>query len=268
MLFNRWKRAKNKKGITLVEMIAAIAITAILASVLSMMIVPVMNTYRTSSTRAELQTAVTARLNDIALWLRSATGVYVPKSKDSSGKVTGYGSFPDCNKNNLYQFQAVRNFDIKWGIANMNCYGSSGYNYPELKWVQYSETDTKNHTLKWASEHKPSMKLDSDIYQSQDFTCPSITDFYFYIRQNPDDGNRRNVMEFHLKVKKGNVEYEGTKTFVCENLAINNLDIYLASFNRNGTTGVWDAFTKAEVSTGSDASKWTKYYSVWFSRDV
>ena len=48
MLFSRWKFCKNKKGVTLVEMIAAVAITAILASVLSMMIVPVMNSYRNS----------------------------------------------------------------------------------------------------------------------------------------------------------------------------------------------------------------------------
>ena len=43
MLFRRMRFGKNKKGITLVEMIAAVAITAILASVLSMMVVPVLN---------------------------------------------------------------------------------------------------------------------------------------------------------------------------------------------------------------------------------
>ena len=259
MLFRRWKKAKNKKGITLLEMIAAVAITAILASVLSMLIVPVMNTYRTASTRAELQTAVTARLNDIALWLRSAKDVYVSSSTSS---------YPEYRKSNLYQYQAVKKFDIKWGIANTNCYGTSGYNYPELKWIKFSDTDTKNHTLKWASEHEPSMKLESDIYQSEDFYCPSVEDFYFYVRQNPDNGNHSNVLEIHLKVIKGTVDYEGTKTIVCENLVIKGQDIYKAYFNRNNTTGVWDAFTKAEVSTGSNQSKWVKYYSVWFSRDV
>lgn len=40
MLWTRFRQAKNKKGMTLIEMLAAIAITAILAAVLSMMIIP------------------------------------------------------------------------------------------------------------------------------------------------------------------------------------------------------------------------------------
>ena len=56
---------------------------------------------------------------------------------------------------------------------------------------------------------------------------------------------------------------------VChKSLMIAGKDIYKASFNRNNTTGVWLAFTKADVATGTDSSKWKKYYSVWFSRDV
>ena len=57
--------AKSKKGITLVEMLAAVVITAILASVLSMMIVPVINSYRKSEAKTQMQAAVTSRLNDI-----------------------------------------------------------------------------------------------------------------------------------------------------------------------------------------------------------
>ena len=259
MLITRWKHAKNKKGISLVEMIAAIAITSILAAVLSAMIVPVMNTYRNAETKATLQEAVSARLNDIAYWLRSADGVYLSSSTQS---------FPETNYKNLYQFQGVRDFNVKWGFANVNYYGTTGYKYPELKFLEFSSSDTKNHTSKWAWQYTPSMKLDSDIFQNDQFTCPTWEDFFFIVRKNPDGGDHLNVLEVHLHVKKGNVEYEGVKTFVCENLMIADKDIYKATFDKDGNTGKWKEFKKADESTGTNPSKWNKYYSVWFSRDV
>lgn len=259
MLFSRWKLRKNKKGVTLVEMIAAIAITAILASVLSMMIVPVMNSYRNASTKAELQEAVTARLNDIAMHLRGAKGVYMSTYKKS---------FPDINKG-TYQYDGVREYEAKFGFALASdgmSGASSSYLYPELKWADYSNVNKPS--LKWASDYTPNLKLPSDDFKTTDYWCASSEDFFFYVRNNPDGGNHSNALEVHLKVKKGSVVYEGTKTIVCENLMINGKDIYLAKFEKDNDTGKWKDLTKATVSTGSDSTQWTKYYSVWFARDI
>lgn len=259
MLFVRWKLSKNKKGITLVEMIAAIAITAILASVLSMMIVPVMNTYRNASAKAELQEAVTGRLNDMALHLRDATGVYVTSNPKS---------FPETNVG-IDQGKGARYFEVKFGFALYNCYQNSAggaYLYPELRWNDYDEITSNKATQKWASEYTPNLKLESDIFQTDQFYCPDQYSFYFYVRNNPDGGGHSNVLEVHLSVKKGNVPYEGTKTIVCDNLVIKGEDIYTCQFEWR--TNQWTHPYKATVSTGSDASKWKKYYSVWFSRDV
>ena len=254
MIFRRWKFAKNRKGITLVEMIAAIAITAILASVLSMMIIPVINTYRKSSTKAELQVAVTARLNDIAHHLRGATNVFVTSSP---------GSFPDITKGS-YQYEAVRHFQAKFGFAIDNVFGTTGYRWPELKWADY--TTVSSPKIKWASEYTPNLKLDSDVYQKSDISCPTTGSFYFYVRNNPDGGDHSNVLEFHMTVKKGNISYEGVKTIVCENLVIKKMNIRTASFTKDANYK-W-VLTDADVSTGNDQSKWKKYYSVWFSRDI
>ena len=265
MLFSRWKLRKNKKGVTLVEMIAAITITAILASVLSMMIVPVMNSYRNSEAKAQLQTAVTARLNDIASHLRGAKGVYV---------TTTTKSFPDITKG-TDQYNGMRYFEARFGFAVFNCRSSvsSSYLYPELKVAEYSNVNKPQ--LLWPDDDALgfNFKLDSDDYQSSadevkktgGITCPTAEDFYFYVRNNPDGGNHSNVLEVHLKVKKGNVTYEGSKTIVCENLVIHGENIHTALFQY--VNNAW-TLTDATVSTGSDPSKWKKYYSVWFSRDV
>ena len=276
MLVRKWKLCKNKKGITLLEMLAAVAITAILASVLSMMIVPITNTYRNASAKTELQQTVTARLNDIAMHLRGATGVYLSSST---------GSFPDTNQSSdhRYQREGAKNFDAIWGIAMDNYYEVNNYNYsdgtkgkisgyrfPELKWTDYSDVDKP--VAHYASEYTPSQKLASDIYQTADIYCKedkqddANKDLYFYVRKNVDGNNKGNALEVHLRMRKGNVVYEGTKTFVCENLMINGKDIYTAKFDKDDS-GKWK-LTKATVSTGSDSSKWTKYYSVWFSREI
>ena len=265
MLFSRWRLAKSKKGITLVEMLAAVVITAILASVLSMMIVPVINSYRKSEAKTQMQAAVTSRLNDIAYHLRGATGVYVSSTPKS---------FPDTRKTSD-QYKGLKYYDAKFGFALFNCYQnkSSSYLYPELKWVKYPDTSSGDPEIKWASEYTPNLKLPSDDYQStadevgmgEGITCPDEESFYFYVRNNPDGGNHSNVLEVHLKVKKGQVEYEGTKTIVCENLVINGENIKTALFQY--VNNAWK-LTDAVVSTGNDPSKWKKYYSVWFSREV
>ncbi len=259
MLFARWRISKNKKGITLVEMIAAIAITAILASVLSMMIVPVMNSYRNASTKAELQQAVTGRLNDVALHLRGATGVYVTSNPKS---------FPETNVS-IDQGKGTKYFEAKFGIALFNCYQNSAggkYLYPELRWNDYDDVTNNKAAQYYAGSYTPSLKLASDDFQTDQFYCPDQYSFYFYVRSNPDGGGHSNVLEVHLLVKKGNVSYEGSKTIVCDNLVIKGEDIYTCQFEWKNNQ--WTHPNKATVSTGEDASKWKKYYSVWFSRDV
>lgn len=261
MLINRFKQLKGKKGVSLVEMLVAIVITSILSVVLSMMIVPVMNTYSRNKVKVELTEAVTTRLNDIALHLRGATGVYVSSSKSSFPEIRTTGA-PKV------QYDGVRWFDIKYGFALANYtsdYSSittiSGYLYPELKYADYS--DTEHPRLMYASQMTPSMKLKSDDYQTTDIKCASNEDFYFYVRQNDDNAANYNALEVHLKLTKGDVSYEGTKTIVCENLVVNWEDIYTASFE---WTGTYFKRTSATVSKGTDQSKWKKYYSVWFSK--
>ena len=280
MLFTRWKLAKNKKGVTLVEMIAAIAITTILAAVLSAMIVPVMNTYRNASAKAELQEAATARLNDIAQYLRGATGVYLTRNL---GTDSG-GSFPDISIKNSVptdQYDGVRNYDIHYGFAWCKAYGD-GYYYPELKIVDwsngtdkptskypedYSDSDAKTAEAKRMYPIYRSMKLDSDVFQRKEISMPNKESFYFYVRKNPDGDNHSNVLEVHLTVKQGKVSYEATKTIVCENLMIQGENIKTCSFNRNQTTGVFSLNDAVVANSTKKAEDWT-YYSVWFSKDI
>ena len=117
MLIIRFRQAKNLKGVSLLEMIAAIAITAILAAVLSMMIVPVINTYRTNSVKTELRQAVTSRLNDFAYYLRGASGVYLsdvkrtPSQKWYPGKTFKKSTDSNAPKEALYVFPEIRDAD-------------------------------------------------------------------------------------------------------------------------------------------------------------
>lgn len=124
MLWTRFRQAKNKKGMTLIEMLAAIAITAILAAVLSMMIIPVMNTYKTNATKVELAQAVTTRLNDIALFLRGATGVYLSDAKRNVSK-TWYPGQTFSNTN----------------TAKM--YNEANYFFPEIRWKEKQSNESE-----------------------------------------------------------------------------------------------------------------------------
>ena len=295
MLLTRFRQAKNKKGMTLVEMIAAVAITAILAAVLSMMIVPVMNTYKTNATKVELAQATTARLNDIALLLRGASGVYLSDVARTPSKVWYPGkTFSNTNTGkmfteNTYVFPEIRwkekqdgesatvkerrvEFDgvrtvvypktRMYSIVMDNYYerngGVSKYLYPELIVADWSSMNKRY--LDYGSAFD--MKLSSDVYQTKDYWCPNNTSMYFLVRRNPDDANRANALEVHLTVQKGDVSYEGVKTFVCENLVIKKDVIYTTKF----TSWSGDKLNKvaATVSTGTDQSKWKKYYTVWF----
>lgn len=267
MLFRKFRMAKNKRGITLAEMIVAVAITAILASVLSMMIIPVMKIYNANRTKTELAQAASSRLNDIAYHLRGASGIYL----SSYAK-----SFTDIStaSDHTVQYGAVRYFEAKYSIALDDWFFRNdpkikGYLYPEMKVADYSNVSKPK--LVYAGD--AGMKLQSDDYQSAYISCPSTEDFYLYVRYNPDSNpdpkvypyGLANVLEIHLNVTKNGVTYRGEKTIVCENLVVNNEVIYTAGFSWNGSEYVR---TPATVSTGTDSSKWKKYYSVWFSKRV
>ena len=296
MLWMRFRQAKSRKGLTLVEMIAAIAITAILATVLSMMIVPVMNTYKVNSTKVELSQAVTSRLNDIAMFLRGATGVYLSTTKRTTSKVWYNGKdkyFSNTNTKymfteNMYILPEIRwkekqdnesdavkarrvEFDgLRTVMRNNRCYSfvmdnyyerkngsaNAGYLYPELVIGDWSNMSRRY--LDYAGGF--GMKLASDVYQSEDYWCPNNESMYFLVRTNPDNGNKANALEIHLTVQKGDVSYEGVKTIVCENLAIKGDVIYTNNFQN--WTGSTLNKKKAEVSTSSST---TKYFTVWFS---
>ena len=243
------------------EMIAAVAITAILASVLSVMTVPVLRTYNANRVRSELASAVTSRLNDIAYHLRGATGVYL---------ASGAKSFPEIRNYSPYQVQysAMRYYGAKYGFALDNYYETNapkvkGYLYPEMKIADYD--DPEKPVLRWPSNSKYNMKLESDEYQTSSISCASTDDFYFYVRSNPDDGGSATALEIHLNVEKNGIRYEGSKTIVCENLVISGDVIHTAGFSWDNTNKVY-VLSNASVASGTNASNWKKYCSVWFAK--
>lgn len=298
MLITRFRQIKNKKGITLVEMLAAVTITAILAIVLSMLIVPVMNTYNVSAVRVELAQAATSRLNDMAKHLRGAEGIYLSTAKRNVSKTWYNGKNNYFNDSSTGKFPKEDNYvfpEIRWenysnppgsnttrdtracifdGVITTRARYSfvmdnyyerkesvKGYLYPELVIADYS--DMSKRFLDYAGGF--GIKLESDDYQTRDIVCPDVESMFFYVRQNPDNGNSPTVLEMHLIVKKGKITYEGTKTIVCENLVIRKDKIYTTDFTHwNG-----NVLTKQNVtvSTGTDPKKWTKYYTVWFAKE-
>ena len=269
MLFRRMRFGKNKKGITLVEMIAAVAITAILASVLSMMVVPVLNVYNRTAVKAELQEAVTARLNDVAMHLRGATMVCL--TSNLGGSSATQGSFPDITKNSA-QYEGVRKYNLHFGFAWSMSLGY-GYSYPELMisdWSNgtdkptctypdsYNIKDAKTTEAKALYPIYIDMKLESDVYQTREISMPSKESFYFYVLKNPDNGNHSNILEIHLMARKNGIEYEGVKTIVCENLVVKSQDIKTADLTKK-------PLQNATVASGKTPQK---YYAVWFSREI
>ena len=230
----------------------AIAVTTILASMLSMMIVPVMNVYNTNRTKTQLAQASSSRLADIAFHLRAATGIYLASNAKSFQDISTASA-------SIYQYYAVRNADVvglHYGIALANKNGWKSYLYPELKYAEWS--DESHPTCKYPEEIededlKEKLELPSNDYQNSSIFCPSNEGLIFRVKNNPDDGNRVNVIEITLTLKKGDVTYEGKKTIVCENLVIDQKVIYEASFNAN-------AVPKNAASVGKT------YRSVWFSK--
>ena len=296
MLFARIKRLKNRKGVTLVEMVVAMAIVAILATVLSMMIVPVMNAYTINETQTRLAEAVDSRLNDMAMYLRGATGVYLSTAVRNTSKkwlfgytngkpkafsdtdttnmpTEGDGFLPelrrsDNNKKTMYD--GVRTTQAIYSFVMDNYHeresGVSGYFYPEMVIASYDPDNPTGYRY-YGYAGSFNMKLQSDDYQSQDFWCPDNKSMFFYVRQNPDDNNSATVLEMHLAVKQGKVTYEGVKTIVCETLVIKGVPIRTNNFYNwsQNSKGEWVIdYKTATVSTDKNR---TPYYTVWFSRE-
>ena len=251
MLWRRLRR--NKRGITLVEMVVAIAVTAILATALSTMMVPVINLYSSNSNRVELANAVTAKLNDIAMYMRSATGVYI---------TTTPKSFPDMDEEG--QYDAVCQYGAIYGIAMYNYYSRTmkDYLYPEFMGLSWDE-----NTGELKDFYVPMCNLgfiiSSDDYQSKSFYCESVNDFYFYVRPTSGNNKTSTTLEFHLKVKKGSTVYEGTKTISCDNLIATGDVIRKAGFKWNNKTSQYDKPDVVVPTTGTKEKD--RYYSVWFS---
>ena len=249
MLWRKLRR--NKKGITLVEMVVAIAVTAILATTLSAMIVPIVNVYSTNSNSVELANAVTARLNDFALHLRPAKEIYL---------LTETGKFPVANKDDA-RYTIMREHDLQFGFAMDDYYARNkykyddgteakipGYLFPELKGVDWSNVNKPKQ--KYGSDF--GLKLASDDYQSPYVWCAAATDLLFYVRSSTS-------LEIRFTMKKGSTTYTGTKLINCENLIVDGKVIKTIEKDTNKVKD-------AKVTSGTNENKWTKYYSVWFAR--
>ena len=270
MLIRKFRYAKNKKGLTLLEMIAAVLITSILAAVVSMMIVPVTNIYNQNEIRSVLAQAAEARLNDVAIQLRGAKGVYVSASAFS---------FPDINTTSSHtkRYKGVRMMEAKYGFA-MASFKEGEINvtkdlYPVLKIADYRDESKPVYvyppTYVFEGDEdevdpfaKTALASDDYLKSDDDLRCPDKNCFYMLVRKNPDNNNVANVLEVHLKVKKNNVSYEAVKIIVCENLVMKSEPIYTADFS-DWTDSKTLNLKTASVSKGDTI---TKYYSVWFSK--
>ena len=258
---------------TLVEMVVAMAIVAILATALSLTMVPVLTAYNNNKSANALIEVASILLEDVAFQLRGATGVYLTSNQKS---------FPDKTlvtqngkKVPSAQYQKVMDYKARYGLAMTDYSASSGgsvsgYLFPHIKVVDFSNVNSPKllniESTDLPDEFREEMR--SDLYQTNEIGCPSATSFFVIVRENPDSTikegsttrNLGNVLEIHLTVKKGNYEQEFTKTIVCDNLVIDQKDIYTANLTSS-------PLTKATVSSGTNQDKWTKYYSIWYSKE-
>ena len=268
MLFARMKKLKNKKAMTLVEMIVAIAVTAILAVCLSMVLSPVVNTYGVNKTRAELSSFADRAMENIALDLRGASEVRVTQNRYSSPGESGYYGYFACDEFKIggnaqkgdfyltrcdwhYIFQKIFLIpDVRKNYANM----TEAEVKKELDLVQELAPSGYGHAAVNLWHYKKFAASCNNIQLNGD------GGFFVLVRKNPDDGDRGNVLEIHLKVKKAKITYEAIKSVVCENLFINHESIKTANLYENNN---------ATISTVADPnnSKNTKYYSVWFKKE-
>ena len=120
MIFTRWKKRTNKKGMSLVEMVVAIAVTGILAVCLSMIMSPVMNTYSLNKTRAEVANYSDRILTHMAADLRGARNIMLVAKSDSSP----YASYSLP----MYNWGKPATVEIDWGYCLFDLYFDKGNN--------------------------------------------------------------------------------------------------------------------------------------------
>ena len=249
-------------------MVVAIAVTGMLAVCLSAMLVPITNLYSGNSLKVELVNAATARLNDIAAELRGATHVYLHTRSD------GGASFPDPSIEGN-KFANMKRNNVRYGIAlskqhDMDHNGaadSEEYLFPEMKVLEkaaldmYNAPGAKSAEVQAAYLHFPSHRnikedyWDSDSYLNPSIYCADPKDFYFVIVKN-NTKSPRTSLEIHLKLKSGNVSYEGVKTITCDNLVtLSSLEGELRSINLISSLSI--SINLNELA-GKDA--WNTYY--------
>ena len=84
------------------------------------------------------------------------------------------------------------------------------------------------------------------------------------MRRTSDNPNAKKTttLEVHFTAWLGDVSYEGSKSFVCENLMIDNKVIYTADLTKDPN------FVEATTVDDYAVNKWKnyRYYSVWYSK--
>ena len=268
MLFARMKKLNNKRAMSLVEMVVAIAVTGILAVCLSMVLSPVSKTYGVNKTRSELASFTDRAMASIALDLRGASEVRVTTNKYSSPGDFGYYGYFACDEFKVGNTVQKGTFYITrcdWHLTWQKIFLP-----PDVRknYANMTDADMRKEVefiKELAPAGYPHPAINLWHYKNFGEACNGIElngdgGFFMLVRKNPDDGDRGNALEIHLKVKKGKVSYEATKSVVCENLVINQESILTANLSEN---------KKATVSTVEDPnnSKNTKYYSVWLKKE-
>ncbi len=293
MLWTRFKTVKNKRAMTLVEMIVAIAVTAILAVCLSMVMSPVIKTYGVNKARAEMAVYADAVLNHMANDFRTATNILVTSDKDGNPNACSlpdpefifnnysyvYVCYAYCN---WHEYENTNEYYVSKATYCIDFSKTYKYVYP----AHYNVTEAEGWEGVYYSAYLQSLNLKfksmlkdkngkevDHWYWIQCENAATATGgiqvdgdkgFYILIKNNPDtlDGQQHGqIIDIHLKLKKGKIKHEATKSVVCENMVLNNTGVQKA--NKNGLY----VSDPAKVSTSDDIKNTNAcfpYYSIWF----
>ena len=301
MIFTRWKKRMNKKGMSLVEMVVAIAVTGILAVCLSMIMSPVMNTYSLNKTRAELANYSDRILTHMASDFRGARNIMLVGKSDSSPypsysvPALNYGKHGIAPSIDYGYCLSTEYFDGKGDKYKLK-------NTPILskvtQWNDYYRNERNiypanlNYVMDWDSFRgaRPEFdREDSGVPGGDGYTInyyykdPLTTEtggiyvdgdssatngnagFYMLVKANPDDGGRGNIIDIHIRLRKGKIKYEASKAVVCETLVLNKIGTQKATIP-GGMNGLDPAVISTKDTPGSTGC--TPYYSCWFGIGV
>lgn len=287
MLFIRWKFRKNKKALSLIEMIVAIAVTAILAVCLSMVMSPVMNTFTVNKARAALANYADSALEHVAADFRSARNIMlVAKSSSSpypcysmpSDQMGGKPAVVDIRYgyclHDLYLDADGKSIKGNPIFTKVNHALESGKNkrtiYPAHLYYSnlWSMPDLKEFDSQKVADNMWHYTLKDPLSATGNIVVDGGEGFYMFVRKNPNDSNRGNIIEIHLKLKKGKITYHAVKSVVCENLVINKMWVQKATvgYNSGGIVGKDDAVASTSDKIGSSGCN--PYYAAWFGIGV